>query len=886
MKNTSQILSWSPDWIQEPYPWVGHMPFAYWLMGEVQPGVFVELGTHAGNSYFSFCQAVRDKGLTSHCYAVDTWEGDNQAGFYGDEVYEMVNRHNESQYKSFSTLYRMTFYEALGKFQDRSVDLLHIDGLHTYEAVRHDFEAWLPKLAPGAIVLFHDIAVYGQDFGVWKLWRELKNKYPRGLEFLHSAGLGVLQISGSNKRTHPTWLEPGSNSRETVIKVMEAAGEALMSKDKSNFGRTTTTQRPYSTNRLGFWRQLEQNIRKQRYRWTLKILFDPNWYRKAHADLAEWGGDPWEHYLKYGRDEGRGLNKILNFVTTRVYRRKKFKSFSRWLNINDQVTPKIIQDMEKKMAAFSRRPLISVIMPVYNTKPEWLRQAIESVCNQIYPHWELCIADDASTERSVIELLKKYHKTDLRIKVVYHEKNANIVAASNSALALATGAFVAFLDNDDRLPQDALYWVAEAIDRNPEARLLYSDWDGIDENGVRHSGYFKPDFNYELLLAQNYVSQLGVYCRELACGLGGFRKDYEGSQDWDLALRAVAAIRRNQIVHIPRILYHRRQHSSSVSNTSSEMCAAAGRRAVAEHLQLVGGGSVETAPGCVGFNRIKFPLPTALPLVSIIICTRDQLSYLSVAVESIRNRSTYPNYEIVIIDNGSEDRDTLLYLDSLALQNGIRVIRDDSSFNYSRLNNSGLVHSRGELVCLLNNDIEVITPDWLEEMVSLAIKPDVGAVGARLWYPNGTLQHGGVIVGFGGVAGHYHLRLPRGNIGYFGRAVLQQEISAVTGACLMVRRKVFDEVGGLDEQIVVAFNDIDFCLRLRAAGYRNIWTPFAELIHHESASRGHDVNPEKIARFRKEINFMYMRWGETLEQDPFHNPNLSTTTADYPIRLV
>jgi GT2 family glycosyltransferase len=255
-------------------------------------------------------------------------------------------------------------------------------------------------------------------------------------------------------------------------------------------------------------------------------------------------------------------------------------------------------------------------------------------------------------------------------------------------------------------------------------------------------------------------------------------------------------------------------------------------------------------------------------------------------LESIRSLSTYPNYEIVIIDNGSEDRNTILYLKSLALKNGIRVIRDDSPFNYSRLNNAGVAHSKGELVCLLNNDIEVITPDWLEEMVSFAIKPDVGAVGARLWYPDGTLQHGGVIVGFGGVAGHYHLRLPRGKNGYFGRAVLQQELSAVTGACLMVRRGVFEEVGGLEEKLQVAFNDVDFCLRLRAAGYRNIWTPFAELTHHESASRGYEDNPEKIKRFNAEMDFMKLRWGKTLEQDPFHSPNLSATAAAYPIRRI
>lgn len=524
-------------------------------------------------------------------------------------------------------------------------------------------------------------------------------------------------------------------------------------------------------------------------------------------------------------------------------------------------------------------------MPVYNTRPEWLVQAIESARNQIYPHWELCIADDCSTDQRIHRILEKYAKIDPRIKIIFRDTNGHIASASNSALAIAKGDFVALLDHDDKLPENALWAVVEEINRNPDVRLLYSDWDLIDRNGIRHPGYFKPDFNYELLLAQNCVSQLGVYCRELICSLGGFRTGFDGSQDYDLALRVVAAIPRKQIVHIPRILYHWRTHSRSVSSASSEMCYAAARRAVADHLQSVGGGVVEAAPECPMFNRIKFPLPASLPLVSIIICTRDHLSLLSTAVESIRNLSTYPNYEIVIVDNGSQDRDTLLFLNSLALQNRIRVIRDDSPFNYSRLNNSGVAHSQGELLCLLNNDIEVITPDWLEEMVSFAMKPDVGAVGARLWYPDGTLQHGGVILGFGGVGGHAHSRLPKGHSGYFGRAVVQQELSAVTGACLMVRRKLFDAVGGLDEQLAVAFNDVDFCLRLKAAGYRNIWTPFAELIHHESASRGLDNNPEKSARFRKEKNFMYMRWGKTLELDPFYNPNLSATAADYSIRL-
>lgn len=381
------------------------------------------------------------------------------------------------------------------------------------------------------------------------------------------------------------------------------------------------------------------------------------------------------------------------------------------------------------------------------------------------------------------------------------------------------------------------------------------------------------------------VCHLGVYHRELIWSLGGFRSGFDGSQDYDLALRVIAAIPRNQIVHIPRILYHWRSIAGSVALARSEkhFCEPAARRAVAEHLQSSGGGTVEMAPESPAHHRIKYPRPIESPLVSIVICTRDHEALLRTAVESIRMFSTYPNYELVIVDNGSRDPNAVAYLASLASQPGIQVIRDDSPFNYSRLNNGAVAHCRGDIVCLLNDDIEVVTPDWLEEMVSFAVKPDVGAVGARLWYPDGTLQHGGVIIGAGGVAGHAHLRLPKGSPGYCSRAVLQQELSAVTGACLMIRRKVYQQVGGLDEQIAVAFNDIDFCLRLRAAGYRNIWTPFAELIHHESASRGYEDNPEKIARFQREIRFMQSRWGTTLASDPHYNPNLSLRSGDYSI---
>jgi O-antigen biosynthesis protein len=630
-----------------------------------------------------------------------------------------------------------------------------------------------------------------------------------------------------------------------------------------------------SERKPGFWRRLERSIRKRRKLVQARIAFDRDWYLKEYPDVSSRGIDPWKHYSDLGRQEGRGINSK-SFLTG---------SYHEWIRKNDQITNSIREEMEREIANMAHRPVLSVIVPVYNPQPEWLIQALESVLNQIYPHWELCIADECSTDRRIRGILEMYSKRDPRIHVIFRKTNEDFASAFNSALDRAQGDFVALLDHDDTLPDHALYWVVEAIHRNPKAQLLYSDCDSINENGNRCPGYFKPDFNYELLLAQNYVGHLGVFSRELICGIGGFRKGYASSQDWDLALRVSATVPYNQIVHIPRILYHQRNKPLGVSHTSTEKCFGAGRRAVTDHLQSVGGGSVEAAPGCPGFHRIRFPLPTALPLISIIICTRDHATLLRKATESIHLISTYTNYEIVIVDNGSQDPEAVALLASLSKRAGTRVIRDDLSYNFSRLSNEAVAISKGEVICLLNNDIEVLTPDWLEEMLSFAIKPDVGAVGARLWYPDGTLQHGGVILGFGGSSAHAHHRLPKGNPGYFGRAVLQQELSAVTGACLMVRRKVFDEVGGLDEQLPVDFNDVDFCLRLRAAGYRNIWTPFAELIHHESATRGKHDNPEKITRFQQETHFMKMRWGKTVEQDPFYNPNLSTTAADYSISI-
>jgi len=559
-------------------------------------------------------------------------------------------------------------------------------------------------------------------------------------------------------------------------------------------------------------------------------------------------------------------------------------AYSSWVRANDTPSKADIRRCLQQSAAFPRRPTLSVLMPVFDPEPAILDKAITSVRDQAYPLWELCIADDASTNPAVAAVIRRHAAADPRIKVRFRGHRGNISAASNTALEMATGDFVALLDHDDLLPPLALYWVAESINRHPDARLFYSDEDKIDGRGRRFDPHFKSDFNHVLLLAQNMISHLGVYRRDLVVSLGGFRIGFEGAQDHDLALRCVAAVSRDQIVHIPRILYHWRAiaGSTAVSSDEKPVAVTAARLAVTEHVRRFDSdATVEPAPESSIHFRIRHSLPSPAPLVSIVICTRDHEWLLRTAIESIREKTTYPHYEIVVLDNGSREAAALEYLASLAGRPGITVIRDDSPFNYSRLNNIAVRHSRGQVLCLLNDDIEVLAPGWLEEMVSFAVQPDVGGVGARLWYPDGRLQHGGVIIGAGGVAGHAHPRLAKGERGYFSRAVLQQELSAVTGACLAVRREVFDEVGGLDEQIAVAFNDVDLCLRIRAAGYRIIWTPFAELIHHESASRGYEDNPEKLARFQREIRFMQERWGATLTTDPYYNPNLSMQSGDY-----
>ena len=554
-------------------------------------------------------------------------------------------------------------------------------------------------------------------------------------------------------------------------------------------------------------------------------------------------------------------------------------SYSAWAKAFDSVKERERILIRRQVRGLRRHPLISIVLPVYNPDPAHLSAAVESVRAQLYQNWELCLADDASTDPRVAPFLRDAAASDPRIKVIFREKNGHIAACSNSALGLATGEWIALLDQDDLLAEHALAFAAATIVGHPDAGLIYSDEDKIDDAGARTEPYFKSDWNPELFLVQNFISHLGLYRRDLLREIGGFRDGFGGSQDYDLALRAIERLRPQQIVHIPRVLYHWRKIPGSLAAASDakEYAHESARGAIREHLSRTGiKAQVVTCPENPAAHRIIYELPANPPLVSIVIPTRDQPELLRRCIESVRARTRYPRFDFVIVDNDSRGAETKMLLDELRRADDVTLIEEKSAFNFSRLVNAGADIARGELLALINDDVVPENSEWLGEMVSHLLQPGVGAVGARLWYPDGRLQHGGVIVGLGGVAGHAHYRWPHGHPGYFNRAILQQNFSAVTAACMLVGKSVFKALGRFDEEnLAVSFNDIDFCLRLVQEGLRIVFTPQANLVHYESASRGRQFSEEQKLEFRREAEWMQEKWSDKLADDPFYNPNLS-----------
>lgn len=556
-----------------------------------------------------------------------------------------------------------------------------------------------------------------------------------------------------------------------------------------------------------------------------------------------------------------------------------------WSKKFDTLTEKDLALIKEHLDGHSYKPKISIIMPVYDPPPLFLKKALDSVLSQVYQNWELCIADDASTNTEIHNILKKYKEEDPRIKLILRQTNGHISLASNSALELATGDFVTFLDHDDELTPHALYMVINELNENQNLDLIYSDEDAINKNNKPISHHFKPDWDPDLFFSYNYICHLAVYRRSILDKIGGLRTGFEGAQDYDLCLRFISEINDDKkIAHIPHILYHWRAITGSTALSISEKSYAkfVGQKALQDYFDKTENKVIVGPAKNPTTFRIHFSLPESQPSVSIIIPTKNSYKILKKCIDSLLEKTTYKSFEIVVVDNQSDETNSLDYLNTIQKDPQITVLKYEKPFNYSAINNFAVQHVKSGLIAFLNNDIEVISPDWLNEMVSHALRKNVGAVGAKLLYQNDTLQHCGVIVGLGELAAHSHRFLRKTTNGYHCRPVLTQNLSAVTAACMVLRKSVFEEVNGFDEKnLPITYGDVDLCLKIRAKGYLIVWTPFAELYHYESASRGLDVTPEKKQRYNKERNYMLKRWKSVIENDPYYNPNLTIVSENF-----
>lgn len=532
-------------------------------------------------------------------------------------------------------------------------------------------------------------------------------------------------------------------------------------------------------------------------------------------------------------------------------------------------------------------PKISIVVPLYRTPEKYLKEMIQSVLDQSYENWELCLSDGSGKDSPVRLTLKEYEKSDKRIRVVYNEEPLQISQNTNKALEIASGDYIAFADHDDLLMPNALFECVTAINDNRNAELIYTDEDKVSMDGKEHfDPHFKSDYNPDMLLGVNYICHLCVVKRSLLEKAEGLNPEFDGAQDYDFVLRATECVERSEnIIHVPKILYHWRAHKDSTAeNPESKVYAYdAGKRAIETCLKRRGIDGEVFKTEYTGFYRVKRAVKDQ-PLVSVIIPTKDHIDDLKKCLKSLEEVNQYRNMEYIIVENNSEMEETFQYYEELQKEMPkAKVVRwEEKGFNYPAINNFGVSHSKGEYVLFLNNDTEVVNADCIEEMLSQCQRPEVGAVGARLYYEDGTIQHAGVVVGICGVAGHGFVGLPKDNPGYMGRIILIQNYSAVTAACLMMRKEVFDEVGQFDERYAVAFNDIDLCMRVRKAGYLIVYNPYAELNHYESKSRGYEDTDEKIQRFSTEIERFRLEWGEELTKgDPYYNPNLTLSKLDF-----
>ena len=536
---------------------------------------------------------------------------------------------------------------------------------------------------------------------------------------------------------------------------------------------------------------------------------------------------------------------------------------------------------------FDYSPLISIAVPAYHTPVEFLRQMIESLIVQTYSNWELCIVNASPDNEEMQKVLAEYSAGDSRVRFCNLKENLGIAENTNRAFAMTKGEFVGLLDHDDLLAPNALYEIVKILQDHPQADALYTDEDKVTTELDEHfQPHLKPDFNLDLLRSNNYICHFFVVRKSIVEKAGGFRKEFDGAQDYDFIFRCTENA--GEVLHVPEILYHWRTHKASTAdNPASKMYAfEAGKRAIEAHLERTGTKGEVSHTQDLGFYRVKYPVQ-GKPLVSVIIPNKDEKETLQTCLEMLEKNTGYQNFEIIIVENNSTTDEIFRYYKELSGNRKIHLLRWGKEFNYSAINNFAVAHAKGEYLLFLNNDVKSINPDWLEEMLGVCQRPEVGGVGAKLIYPDNTIQHAGCVIGMGGIAGHMFVDMPADRTGYLHKASLLQDMSAVTAACLLMKKEVFEQAGGFTEELAVAFNDVDLCLKVRKNGYLIVYDPYAKLYHMESKTRGAEDSKEKVRRFQTEIEYMRCHWIDILKNgDPCYNKNLSLTKWNYSLKPI
>ena len=536
---------------------------------------------------------------------------------------------------------------------------------------------------------------------------------------------------------------------------------------------------------------------------------------------------------------------------------------------------------------FDYSPLISIAVPAYQTPVEFLRQMIESLIVQTYSNWELCIVNASPDNEEMQKVLAEYSAGDSRVRFCNLKENLGIAENTNRAFAMAKGEFVGLLDHDDLLAPNALYEIVKILQDHPQADALYTDEDKVTTELDEHfQPHLKPDFNLDLLRSNNYICHFFVVRKSIVEKAGGFRKEFDGAQDYDFIFRCTENA--GEVLHVSEILYHWRTHKASTAdNPASKMYAfEAGKRAIEAHLERTGTKGEVSHTQDLGFYRVKYPVQ-GKPLVSVIIPNKDEKETLQTCLEMLEKNTGYQNFEIIIVENNSTTDEIFRYYKELSRNRKIHLLRWGKEFNYSAINNFAVAHAKGEYLLFLNNDVKSINPDWLEEMLGVCQRPEVGGVGAKLIYPDNTIQHAGCVIGMGGIAGHMFVDMPADRTGYLHKASLLQDMSAVTAACLLMKKEVFEQAGGFTEELAVAFNDMDLCLKVRKNGYLIVYDPYAKLYHMESKTRGAEDSKEKVRRFQTEIEYMRCHWIDILKNgDPCYNKNLSLTKWNYSLKPI